>query len=190
MNGKPGRAGQLLMTSAALVIVLAGIKAAGSIVVPFLVAVFIAAISSPPMFWLKRKGMPTALALLIVLSAVIGLVVLLMGLVGKSWEDFTQAMPAYQERLADKTAQVLGWVEGRGIDIPDEALTDALDAGAVMRFANTMVAGFTKLLSNAMLILFTVGFMLFEASSIPIKLRAILSDAESAKPRFDLFWLI
>ena len=38
-----------------------------------------------------------------------------------------------------------------------------------------------------MLILFTVGFMLFEASSIPIKLRAILSDAESAKPRFDLF---
>ena len=139
MNVHPGRASQLLITTAALVIVFAGVKTAASIVVPFLVAVFIAAISSPPMFWLKRKGIPTALALLIVLSAVIGLVVLLMGLVGKSWEDFTQTMPAYQERLASKTAQVLSWVEERGVDIPGESLSDALDPGAVMRFANSMV---------------------------------------------------
>jgi len=48
---------------ASFVIVVAGMKAASSILVPFFLAVFIAVICTPPLFWLQRKGVPKALAL-------------------------------------------------------------------------------------------------------------------------------
>ncbi len=61
-------ASQILLTIAAFVVVIAGMRAAVTIVVPFLLAAFIAIISAPPLFWLHRKGLPIWLALIIVIS--------------------------------------------------------------------------------------------------------------------------
>ena len=52
----------MLLTAAAFVVVVAGMRAAESIVVPFLLSVFIAIISAPSLFWLERKGLPRWLA--------------------------------------------------------------------------------------------------------------------------------
>jgi len=53
---------QIVLTIAAFVIVVAGMSAAQVILVPFLLAAFIAIISAPPLFWLQRKGLSTWLA--------------------------------------------------------------------------------------------------------------------------------
>ena len=47
---------QFLVIAASFVIVIAGMRAAQSILVPFLLSIFIATISSPLLFWLRRKG--------------------------------------------------------------------------------------------------------------------------------------
>ena len=60
----------VLLTTAAFVVVVAGMKAAEAILVPFLVAAFLALICGPPMFWLQRKGVPSAVALLIVVAVI------------------------------------------------------------------------------------------------------------------------
>jgi len=62
---------KILVTIAAFVIVVAGMSAAKVILVPFLLAAFIAIISAPPLFWLQRKGLPTWLALVIVIIGVL-----------------------------------------------------------------------------------------------------------------------
>ena len=49
-------AARYLILSACFVIIVAGIRSAESIVVPFLLSVFIAVICTSPLFWLKRKG--------------------------------------------------------------------------------------------------------------------------------------
>jgi predicted PurR-regulated permease PerM len=54
---------QFLITMAAFVILVAGMRAAEEILVPFLLSVFLAIICAPPLFWLRRKHVPTALAL-------------------------------------------------------------------------------------------------------------------------------
>ena len=52
------RGRDVAMTLAAVVVVIAGIRAASPIVVPFLLSLFIAVISSPFMVWLKARGLP------------------------------------------------------------------------------------------------------------------------------------
>jgi predicted PurR-regulated permease PerM len=46
---------QLMLILASFVIVVAGMKAAESIVVPFLLSVFISIIALPPFVWLQQK---------------------------------------------------------------------------------------------------------------------------------------
>ena len=48
-----------LLTAAALVIVVAGVHAASSVVGPFLLAVFVAVVATPALRWLQRFGWPT-----------------------------------------------------------------------------------------------------------------------------------
>jgi len=57
-----------LMILASFIIVVAGMKAACSILVPFFLAVFVAVICTPPLFWLQRKGIPKVLTLSSVLT--------------------------------------------------------------------------------------------------------------------------
>ena len=53
----------VLVSFASLVVIIAGLKAASPIVIPLLVAGFIALILSPPLFYLQRTGLPTWAAL-------------------------------------------------------------------------------------------------------------------------------
>ena len=61
----------MLLTAAVFVVVVAGMRAAEAIVVPFLFSVFIAIINAPSLFWLERKGLPRWLAMLVVIGVVV-----------------------------------------------------------------------------------------------------------------------
>ncbi len=74
-------------------------KSAVDILVPFLLAVFLAIISAPVLFWLKSKRISTGFAILLV-SLIILLAGLLIGtLLTTSIADFTQDLPAYANKL-------------------------------------------------------------------------------------------
>ncbi len=96
--GLPGPT-RFLVNAAAFVIVVAGMRAAVDIVVPFLMAIFLAIISTPALFWLKKKGITTSFAILIV-SLIILLAGLLVGTVlTTSIADFTSDLPQYAKKL-------------------------------------------------------------------------------------------
>ena len=169
---------RFLLATAALIVIIAGMRVAAPILVPFLLALFIAVISAPPLFWLQRKGLPTLLALVLVIGAIVGVVLLLALLVGTSLDNFSRALPDYQARLQEYMTSAIAWLSGHGIEVSAERARSAFDPGAVMRLANSMLSGLGGVLSNVFLILFTVIFILLEASSFPVKLRAVLRDAE------------
>jgi predicted PurR-regulated permease PerM len=56
-----------------------------------------------------------------------------------------------------------------------------------MNLTARLLAGVGSVLSNIVLILLTVAFILFEASSFPVKLRAVLGDPQQAFPQFTRF---
>ena len=180
-------ASQILVALAAFVVVIAGMRAATTIVVPFLLAAFIAIISAPPMFWLHRKGLPVWFSLLIVIVGVVLIGLLISGLVGSSVKVFTQELPVYEATLRQYIAVILSWIEKIGIDTSGIDWTELLNPGAAMKLIATGLNSLGKVLTNGVLILMTVIFMLIEASSLPVKLRSILGDTEDALTRFDTF---
>ncbi|MCA9449579.1 MAG: AI-2E family transporter, partial [Candidatus Omnitrophica bacterium] len=101
----------VMLTLAAFVVVVAGMKAATSILIPFLLSVFIAIVSSPALFGMKKRGVPTPIALLIVMLVVILVGVLVIALVGNSITDFTSSLPEYQKRLQGEGARLFDWFD-------------------------------------------------------------------------------
>lgn len=174
-----------VIVAAAFVIIIAGMRAASSIIVPFLLSVFIAILSAPPLFWLKRKGVPTAFALLIVVICFLIVVFVLAALVGTSIDDFSRSLPFYQERLLQKTAAMFSWLEGLGLDVSEEDVFNVFDPGLAMKLVKDILASLGSVLTNGFFILLTVIFILLEASGFPAKLHAAVKDPGRFYGSFD-----
>ena len=178
---------RVLVTAAAFVVVIAGMKAASSLLVSFLLSGFIAIIMAPSMFWLQRKGVPAWLAILSVISLVLICVLLVSGLIGTSMRDFKNNMPEFQKQIDGILATAINWLEALNIDTASLKLRNIFDPGSAMRLVVVGLSSFQTVLTNGFLLLMTVAFMLMEASSLPSKLKAIVGDHENSLDTFDQF---
>ncbi len=176
-----------LLILASFVIVVAGMKAASSILVPFFLAVFIAVICTPPLFWLQRKGVPKVLALIFILVAILIVGLLFGALIGPSLNDFLRSLPDYQERLSTHISTLISWLREKGVNIPAEEVPRALNPGWVMNLAGGIFSALSSVLTNAFLILLTVVFILLEAADLPKKLRIVLKNPERSLSTIEKF---
>ena len=62
---------KVLIGLASFVIIVAGMRAAASLITPFLMAAFIAIICIPPLLWLQSKKVPQFLAVIIVVLGIL-----------------------------------------------------------------------------------------------------------------------
>ncbi len=175
---------QFLLTAAAFVIVVAGMRAAEPILVPLLIAGFLAILSTSPVFWLREKGIPAPVALFLVVVGVLSLGFGFIVIIGTSLEDFSDAIPRYQTRLTEEMEPLLQWIQGMGIQFNEELLLKSMDPGASMRLVGRMLSGLGGILTNSFLILLTVIFILLEASSFPRKVRAAFGDPKGPLSQF------
>ena len=185
----PPRLQSVLLAAAAFVVVVAGLKAAAALVNPFLLAVFIAVISTPSIFWLESRGLPRALALLLVILVVVGVLFGLSVVVGASINDFTNNLPRYTERLTGQLGGLVATLQGLGIELPRNraGVLDHVNPAWVLQLAGDLFNGFGVVLANAFLILLTVVFILLEASTFSGKLHAIARDAHLTRTSVDAF---
>ena len=59
-------ASRFLLTAAAMIVVIAGLRAAQTLVIPFLLALFLAIICSPVVTWLQRRRIPNVLVAVVI----------------------------------------------------------------------------------------------------------------------------
>ncbi len=161
------------LSIAAIIVVIFGMQAAKVLLVPFLLAIFLALITVRPMLWMQRRRVPAVLAVLLIVVTMVLLLSGIAAILGSSIADFTAALPGYQARLNVITAQALEFA-ARFIDDGDaiENLGDLIDPGWAMGLAANLLNGLREVLTNAFLILFTMVFILLEASGFSIKFRA------------------
>ena len=176
-----------LLCAAAVVVVVAGMRAAQPIIVPFLLSVFIAVISAPPLMWLEEHRLPRPIAMLIVIAGIIAVVFGLTAVAGPSVGAFTRDIPAYQAKLNAQIDTLLAWLGDMGVSLTRERLLEFADPGAAIGLAGDLFNSFGSLLANAFLIFLTVVFILFEASGLPEKLHRISGDPEHSLERFRHF---
>src|SRR5512143_3901866 len=179
---------RFVVIAAALVIIIGGINQAQSVLVSFLVAVFLAMLGTPPVLWLERKRIPSVVAVSIVVTGMIAILLIVGGLVGTSLNSFIDALPSYQQRIQEQVSTLKALLAKKGMRLTDKMLLEYVNPGAVMRLAVGMLGGLGSALSNIILILLTVTFILLEASSFPVKLRAVLGDPQQTFPQFTRFF--
>ena len=167
------RSANALIGFAAIIVVVYGLQAAKVLLVPFLLAVFLALISFRPMLWLLKKKVPSIAAALLIVIVMMLILAVVGGVVGSSIADFTAALPRYQARLDSIVQGTLGFL-ARLIG-EDKSLGDVgelIDPGWAMGMAANILNALQDVLTNTFLILFTMVFILLEASSVDIKVEA------------------
>jgi predicted PurR-regulated permease PerM len=162
-----------LIICACLVIIVAGIKAASAILVPFLLAVFIAIIITPIYFSLQRAGLNPAITLLLMITVVVILGVLSVWVGQRSVRKFLENEQGYQSQYVAQTDELRDWLKQWGMMKPDQSLSSLLDADVVMDYFMKAAGTIRGLLSQGTLILIVVIFILLEAAAMPDKIRAL-----------------
>ena len=164
-----------MLLLATFVIIVAGMKVASPILVPILLSLFIATISAPPLLWLERKGLPTILALLVVIGFVSAVGLLLVVLVGASLAEFQTQLPIYEQRLESLFINVNNFATGLGLTFQFSDISSAVNPESIAAGVGKLVNEVGGLVANAFLIFLTVIFILFEVSTLPKKLEKIFS---------------
>ncbi len=164
---------RILIGIASVVVIVAGMKLAAGIIVPFILAVFIAILASPAVYWMNRRGAPTWLAVILVILLTGGALMGVSAVLVQSFGEIRQDLPEYQRKFDEQYAKIVEVAGSRGIEVPEGIGFNLIDAET----ATTLIAeGFesaTALLANGVLILLMVVFILLEASDFPDKVRAV-----------------
>ena len=164
---------KLLVSIAAFIVVVAGLKAAAGLVVPFLLAVFLAILCAPSLVWLKQRRVPSTVSILVIMASVVLLLLTLTSLLNTSVSGFSEQLPVYQESLQQRLGDVQEVLTDYGLALPKGFLNDVLNPDLVMGMIRRTLAGFGGVLSNTFLVVLTLLFILLEASSFPQKLAQI-----------------
>ncbi len=169
-QGLRGHPSGLLFALACATIVLYGMRYSRSILAPIFLAMFVVMGLSPILQWLKRRGMPAWVALLIVLVGFLVVAALVVGIIATSLGQINTKVPVYQENLTRIASDLQTWFADRGVDI--SGITgNVLRPDKVIGWVTSSVRLLISLLSNAFLMVLIVAFMIAEVYSFPRKLQ-------------------
>ena len=186
MDGtKIDRVPYILLLTASLVVVIAGLRAAAGIIVPFLISVFIAIISLPLQNWLIARKIPRSLAVLSTLVADILVLVALGFLVGTSVQGFAEKWPDYQSKLIAGIKFLIGWLNAHGASISSDSIVSIFKSGIALDIAKGAFGSVFSLLQNFVLVFLTILFVLSEAAGFTAKLERAIGHPMPKTARLD-----
>ncbi len=179
----------LMLAAAGFVIVVAGLRAAASIIVPFLLALFLAILCGPPLTWLNRRGVPRSLAMVIVLAGVLtlglGFATIVGGMANRLASEWPTTFEPRAVALAEQWNQSLErqrierpWLSRFQVADLQGWWAKLLRSERLMGYVTSAMRTVTGTLSNVFFVLITTVFMLTEIALLPDKLRAISPDAK------------
>jgi len=176
---------QVLLILACFVIIVAGMKAAESLVVPFFLAAFITIIASPPFIWLQKKKVPKVLALVLVILIFLSFIFLVGVLIGTSVSEFSSNISSYEQKLKNQTEGIIQWLAAHNYIESDFDIFKIINPSSVLQFIGDSLNQISGMFADGFLILFTVIFMLLEVSGLPKKIRLIVSKPEESIARIN-----
>ncbi|RKY20028.1 MAG: hypothetical protein DRQ55_09070 [Planctomycetota bacterium] len=180
-----------LMAAAAFTIVVAGMREARELIVPLLLAAFVAVVCLPGIVWLERRKLPRGVAMALVLMGLVTGGGLLSGMLWKSLGLLAEQLPDYKLRLASKMegfkqavrhSSMPSWVRDKAS--PSD-LIDAFDLSKALDMLGDLAGQVGGIFANGFLILLLVIFILAEGRVIRARVGQQSADPEAARARFD-----
>jgi predicted PurR-regulated permease PerM len=168
----------------AIVVLIFGMQQAQSILVPLILALFLASIVAYPMEWLINKKVPKIIALTIVVVLVMGIIVIIGTILGNSINEFIQKTGTYEKNLTEwynqtfilqNSQELVGATEIAGVTMRDITVKVAsyISPATLMSWSTFILGSLQSIFKNFFLILIAMIFMLIETGSFKHKIDLI-----------------
>ena len=167
---KETKIGYYFVIMASVIIVLAGVKNASEIIVPFLLSLFLAIILLPAYNFFNKKGLPEGLSLFFVIGMFILFISLVAQLIGSSVHDFNSNIDFYSEQLTVYYHSFVVIAAKVGIEISADELSSMINSKQIMSFASQIMQSIGSMFTNGFVVLLTIIFMLLESSNFKSKI--------------------
>jgi len=164
---------KLLITAAAFVVVVAGLRAAAGVAVPFLLAIFIAIITTPLYAGMRQRGLSTLTSMIVLLLLLIVTGMATVNIISGSVREFTSKVPVYKVQLVQQQKHLAEWLDSKGIDSRNLATDEQFISNLLLRYAGSTAAAVSALLGQAFLIFILVAFIFLEIAILPAKVRSL-----------------
>lgn len=153
-------------------IVVLGFREASGFLSPVLFAGLLAILVEPLVSGLQFRGLPRALALIVVSLGIVVAFVAVSALLFASTSQLVARVPEYQALMAQRLQPAISWLNSRGLEASDfRGLVTGADATKAMV---GLITDITNSLSSGVFLLFIVLFL--------------LSDAPGLVQRTERFW--
>ena len=160
---------RVMLILAATGVVLVIIRLGAPILNPIFFAVVLTLLFSPIYSWLKRRGLPSPLALVIMLVVIAAIFIALFFILGVSISKFSERVGFYTSQLNSQLVDLDALLERLGLSNVD--LRDVIKPSALTDVLGTILSGIAGFLSDLFLILVIMLFLLAEGPAMMDRLR-------------------
>ncbi len=173
----------LLIATAAVVIILAGVKLSAEIIVPFLLALFIAIICSPIVNFMTKRKIPYGIAITLLFIFILLIFFFLVQLINGAIQEFASSMPQYKTLLAQRLSDIRILADKWHIPftIDQDFFLNQFDPSVLMNFTRSVLLNFSNVVSSAFILILVVFFMLLEAPLAKKRIITAFSETNEEK---------
>lgn len=175
------------MVFAALVIIVAGLKAASDIILPILFAAFLAILGVPFVRVLHdRLKFPNVVAIPVVVLLFALVLVAISGILVETVRGFTMNADRYQDEFNLLLSDIVRQSEAWGLRLDERLARSIFQPDMMMGVISQTLNALVVVLSRLMIVLVTMTFILFEATELELKFQAAFgTEARPAGPFTD-----
>ena len=153
-----------LFIVAAVIILLAGLHFAGSIVVPLLISAFAASLLHPVYSGLLRRRVPAVVALLLTAGVLVGVFVFLVLLVGVSINAMLAGLDSLEVQLTQQQENLQAALANVQQSAAFQQVLSVVNPKALVTLFATMLGAVVEIVTLSLLILVVTAFLLMEGS--------------------------
>jgi len=175
-----------LIVLACVTLIIYGMHLAALYLVQIFLAAFIAIITQPVVFHLRRQGWPMGI-ILIAVGLILAGTVILGGLLAMDGLRAALAKaPIYQESLSKEIEAASAWLTGHGLPMKSDDLNLLLEPTAFVDALRTIAGATTDLFRQTFTVVLLVIFIWLEAPRLPKRLEPHLCAETSERLRRNL----
>jgi predicted PurR-regulated permease PerM len=172
-----------MLIGASLIIILLGMRATASIIGIVFLALILGISVTPLTGWLRGKGLPAWLALVITILTLILFIVGFVVLIAVSISDLARTLPEY----ADDAQQTIDALKATLASLGINASLEVLDPSKLIDFVGALLADVVKALSNVVWVLLVLIFVVLDATGFSARLHSGLPLDHPLLTRFGEF---
>lgn len=110
--------------------------------------------------WLKEKRIPSSIAVLIVMAIIVIIIFLIGAQIATSFSSFTEELPQLQALIREQVVALVAFLKSRGLMVKDKYFLEYVNPDAILSLTANLLTGLSSALSDLVLVLITVTFIL------------------------------